>query len=48
MSGDTIKTIPGSLIAQGLSGLNDVKIVIFWQTAKLFQKNFCFYLKIPL
>ena len=33
------KTIPGSLISQGLSGLNDAKIRIFLQTSKYFSKN---------
>ena len=34
-----IKTIPGSLIAQGLSGLNDAKIQTFFEIASAHMKK---------
>jgi len=36
------KTIPGSLIAQGLSGLNVAKIETFLQTTKYFNEKDAF------
>ena len=41
----TIKTIPGSLIAQGLSGLNAAKIRSFSETSKCFNQNLLVWAK---
>jgi hypothetical protein len=35
----SLKTIPGSLIAQGLSGLNDAKIQTFSENASDYQEK---------